>query len=133
MSVAVPNIDREELRCEIRKEYREVALHANKGFHFHTGKPLAQMLGYDAELMQRIPERSVESLAGTGNPFKLGEIGPGQRVVDVGCGAGFDSLIAALKVGPAGKVVGVDMTPEMLDKARASASEMGLSNVEFHE
>lgn len=133
MSLATPKVNQEELRCEIRKEYREVALNAKKGFHFHTGRPLADMLGYEPEFIDRIPQRSVESLAGTGNPFSLGDILPGQRAVDVGCGAGFDSLIAAIKVGPEGKVIGIDMTIEMLEKARASASEMNLDNVEFVE
>jgi ubiquinone/menaquinone biosynthesis C-methylase UbiE len=94
---------------------------------------VALRLGYEEALINRIPARSVESLAGTGNPFSLGEIREGERVIDVGCGAGFDTLIAALEVGPSGKVVAVDMTPEMLDKARASATEMGLTNIQFVE
>ncbi len=80
-----------------------------------------------------LPESSIESFAGTGNPFSLGELRPGERVLDVGCGAGIDSMIAAKKVGPDGRVIGVDMTPSMLEKARQGAKEAGLRNVEFRE
>lgn len=131
--VHIPKIDVEALRCEIRREYREVARNPGKGFHFHTGRPLARLLGYGEETIDSIPERSVESLAGVGNPFRLGEIAAGERVVDLGCGAGFDSLIAAQKVGPEGQVIGIDMTAEMLEKARMSACEMGLANLQLHQ
>jgi len=131
MPIAAPTVDQEQLRCEIRREYREVALHAEKGFHFHTGRSLARILGYDQSLLDQIPESSVESMAGTGNPFAVGELREGEKVVDIGCGAGIDSLVAALKVGPTGKVVGVDLTPEMVAKARLGAAQMGLKNVDF--
>lgn len=131
MPINAPTIDSDQLRCEIRREYREVALNAQKGFHFHTGRPLARILGYEEELVDLVPAGSVESMAGTGNPFTAGEIRDGEFVVDIGSGAGFDSLVAALKVGPQGKVVGVDVTPEMVAKARRSAEEMGLRNVNF--
>lgn len=130
-TISVPNVDLETLRHEIRKEYAEVASNPNKGFHFHTGRNLAKMLGYDDAWLKAIPQSAVESFAGTGNPFSLGEIKPGEQVVDVGSGAGFDSLIAARLVGTTGHVIGVDMTPEMLKKAQNSAKEAGLSNVEF--
>jgi arsenite methyltransferase len=131
MPITVPTVDQEQLRCEIRREYREVALHAEKGFHFHTGRSLARILGYDQSVLDQIPESSVESMAGTGNPFAVGELREGEKVVDIGCGAGIDSLVAALKVGPAGKVVGVDLTPEMVAKARLGAAQIGLKNVDF--
>src|SRR3712207_4667520 len=121
------------LREAIREEYAEVASHPEKGFHFHTGRPLARMLEYQDEWLEGIPESSIESFAGTGNPFSLGELRSGQSVVDVGCGAGIDSLIAAKKAGPKGRVIGVDMTPSMLEKARQGAKEAGLKNVEFRE
>ena len=124
-------LDRSELRQAIQKEYQEVALTPEKGFHFFIGRPVAQMLGYDEAWLEGIPEASVESFAGTGNPFSLGEIKPGEHVVDVGCGAGFDSLIAARMVGPKGRVIGVDMTAAMIEKGRAAAAEAGLDNVEF--
>jgi arsenite methyltransferase len=91
------------------------------------------MLEYADEWLEGLPESSIESFAGTGNPFSLGELRSGERVVDVGCGAGIDSLIAAKKVGPEGHVIGVDMTPSMLEKARQAAKEAGLTNVEFRE
>jgi SAM-dependent methyltransferase len=126
-------LDVSELRAAIRAEYEWVALEPQRGFHFHTGRPLARLLGYKDEWLAGIPEASIESFAGTGNPFSLGRPRPGERAVDVGSGAGIDSLIAARMVGPAGRVIGVDMTPAMLNKARRAASEAGLRNLEFRE
>ena len=126
---AVPNVDREVLREAIQEEYEAVAFEPQRGFHFHTGRPLAEILGYQTEWLDGLPEGSIESFAGTGNPFSLGALAPGERVVDIGCGAGIDSLIAARMVGPQGGVIGVDMTPSMLDKARAGAK--GMDHVEF--
>jgi SAM-dependent methyltransferase len=121
------------LRAAIQGEYEQVALEPERGFHFHTGRPLARLLGYPEEWLAGLPETSIESFAGTGNPFSLGELKPGERVVDVGSGAGIDSLIAAKMVGPTGQVIGVDMTPAMLSKARRAAAEAELTNVEFRE
>ena len=128
-----PALDVDVLREAIREEYAEVASDPHKGFHFHTGRPLARMLEYADEWLEGIPEPSIESFAGTGNPFSLGELRPGERVVDLGSGAGMDSLIAAKKVGPDGCVIGVDMTPAMLEKARANAALIGATNVEFRQ
>jgi arsenite methyltransferase len=128
-----PAFDVDVLRDAIQEEYAEVATDPEKGFHFHTGRPLARLLEYADEWLIGIPESSIQSFAGTGNPFNLGELITGERVVDVGCGAGIDSLIAAKKVGPEGRVIGVDMTPAMLEKARQAAEEAGLSNLEFRE
>lgn len=136
MTVSIPlpvDVDLEQLRQAIQTEYAEVATHPEKGFHFHTGHPLAHMLGYQDAWLVGIPERSVASFAGTGNPFSLGELRPGEYVVDVGCGAGLDSLIAAKMVGPTGRVIGVDMTSAMLEQAQRSADEAGISNVEFRQ
>jgi SAM-dependent methyltransferase len=124
-------VDSEKLRLQISEKYAEVAETPDKGFHFHTGRPLTQMLGYDPALVDMLPEGTVESFAGTGNPFSMGDLRPGEVVLDIGCGAGFDSLIAAQQAGPAGRVIGIDMTPEMLQKARRGAEAMGLENVEF--
>jgi len=131
--LAVPDLDQEALRCEIRKEYAEVATRPSRGFHFHTGRPLARMLGYADAWLEHVPEPSIESFAGTGNPFSIRPITAGERVVDVGSGGGIDSLIAASMTGDQGRVIGVDMTPEMLAKARASASAIGATHVEFRE
>ncbi|UCC84301.1 MAG: methyltransferase domain-containing protein [Gemmatimonadota bacterium] len=129
----IPDVDVETLRCEIRNEYAEVADNPGRGFHFHTGRPLAKMLGYREELLDAVPESAIESFAGTGNPFSLGEIERGARVVDVGSGAGIDSLIAGHLTGSEGQVIGVDMTPEMLEKAAAAAKAAGMTHVEFRE
>jgi arsenite methyltransferase len=126
-------LDINNLRTAIRKEYETVAVAPDEGFHFHTGRPLTRLLGYEEAWLDGIPELSIESFAGTGNPFSLGELQPGERVVDIGSGAGIDSLIAAKMVGPSGRVVGIDMTQAMLDKARRAAAEAGIDNVEFRE
>jgi SAM-dependent methyltransferase len=129
----IPTLDRETLRRAIRQEYDLVANDPGHGFHFHTGRPLAAMLGYADEWLAGIPTSAIASFAGTGNLFAIGPLRPGERVVDVGSGAGLDSLIAARMVGPGGQVIGVDMTPAMLARARVAAAEAGLSNVEFRE
>jgi arsenite methyltransferase len=126
-------LDLGQLRAAIQEEYEAVAAEPQRGFHFHTGRPLARILEYEEEWLDGIPETAVESFAGTGNPFSLGAIEPGERVVDIGCGAGIDSLIAARMVGPDGQVIGVDMTPAMLNKARRAATEAGLENVIFRQ
>ena len=136
MTTIVPppiDVDRDQLRTAIQTEYAEVALQPTKGFHFHTGRPLARLLGYEEAWLIGIPEASIESFAGTGNPFSLGTLRPGEQVVDVGCGAGIDSLIAATMVGPDGQVIGVDMTPAMLEKGRRSAVEADMKNVAFRQ
>ena len=124
-------LDRDVLRRAIREEYEVVATEPTRGFHFHTGRPLAQRLGYRDAWLAGIPEASIESFAGTGNPFNLGTLDTGERVVDIGCGAGIDSLIAAQMVSSTGHVIGVDMTPAMLERAAASAAAADVDNVEF--
>ena len=126
-------VDPDALREQVRGKYREVAVDPGASFHFHTGRPLAARLGYDAGLVDGLPDRAVESFAGVANPFSLRRLEPGEKVVDVGSGAGFDSFIAAGQVGSAGQVIGVDMTAEMLAKARHTAMELGLGQVEFRE
>ncbi|MEA2583186.1 MAG: arsenite methyltransferase [Thermomicrobiales bacterium] len=126
-------LDVDVLREAIREEYAEVAACPLKGFHFHTGRFLAARLGYPADRIDALPDPVVESFAGVGNPFAWGEPAPGETVLDLGCGAGFDALQAAQMVGPTGRVIGVDMTPAMLDKARANAEVLGLTNAEFRE
>ncbi|MDQ6859011.1 MAG: methyltransferase domain-containing protein [Chloroflexota bacterium] len=128
--VGVARVDREVLRRAIAAKYTEVATNPELGFHFHTGRPLTLMLGYASEVIDRLPTATVASFAGMGNPFLFGALHPGERVVDVGCGAGLDTLIAAEQVGPAGRVIAVDMTPEMRAKTADGARELGLANVE---
>jgi SAM-dependent methyltransferase len=125
--------DLESLRAAIQEEYERVAREPERGFHFHTGRPLARLLGYPEEWLVGLPESAIESFAGTGNPFRLGALKPGEKVVDVGSGAGFDSLIASRMVSPAGQVIGIDMTPAMLEKARGAAEQTGARNVEFRQ
>lgn len=132
-AVAPIDLDVEELRAAIREEYETVAREPGRGFHFHTGRTLTRIVGYEDEWLEGIPETAIESFAGTGNPFSLGRLKPGERVVDIGCGAGIDSLIAARMVEAEGRVIGVDMTPAMLDRARSAAAEAGFKNVEFRE
>jgi SAM-dependent methyltransferase len=127
-----PALFLDTLRCEIKREYADVATNPTKGFHFHTGRTLAQLLGYTAEMLEGIPESSISRLAGTGNPFALGPLNAGECVIELGCGAGMDTLIASRMVGPNGRVISIDMTPEMLDEARAAATAAGATNIDFH-
>ena len=126
-------VDADRLREEVSKKYREVAIAPHAEYHFHTGRPLAARLGYDAPVVDSLPDAAVESFAGVANPFSLRRLAKGERVVDAGSGAGFDCFIAADQVGPTGRVVGIDMTQEMLDKSRATAGSLGRGNVEFRE
>lgn len=130
---AATSVDPVALREDVKAKYREVALNPHGEFHFHTGRKLAARLGYDQAAVDAMPDAAVESFAGVANPFSLRRLAPGERVVDIGSGGGFDSFIAASQVGAGGRVVGVDMTQEMLAKSRATARQMGLSHVEFRE
>ena len=132
--VAEPDLpDGATLRAHVREKYRQVATDPDGHYHFHTGRRLAARLGYDPAAVDALPERAVESFARVANPFSLRRLDPGERVIDVGSGAGFDSFVAAGQVGPHGLVIGVDMTSEMLDKARATTTLLGLDHVEFRE
>jgi SAM-dependent methyltransferase len=132
-TLGVTLLNRNLLREAIQEEYTAVACTPEQGFHFHTGRAHALRLGYEEPWMTGVPEGAVESFAGTGNPFSLGILDPGERVVDIGSGAGIDSLIASKMVAPDGSVVGVDMTQAMVDKAQEGAERMGQDNVEFRQ
>jgi arsenite methyltransferase len=131
MAVEV-EIDVDLLKSEIKKTYASVSDEPEKDFIFPTGRAWAEDLGYPEELAN-VPEAAVESFAGVANPWAMGRLTPGERVLDLGSGAGTDSLIAAQMVGEQGHVTGIDMTQEMLAKARAAATQMGATSVEFVE
>lgn len=127
------SVDVDQLRSDIKEKYAEVAETPEKGFHFHTGYRLTEMLDYPSDIIGRLPASAVESFAGVGNPWALGPVEKGWTVVDIGSGAGLDTLIAGEKVSATGHVIGVDMTAEMLEKARANANTLGYGHVEFRE
>jgi arsenite methyltransferase len=126
-------VNAEALRAQVREKYREVAVAPDASYHFHTGRRAAATLGYDPVVVDPLPDVAVESFAGVGNPFSLRVPQTGERVVDVGSGGGFDSFVAATHVGDEGRVVGVDMTEEMLARSRAAAAALGYGNLEFRE
>ncbi len=126
-------VDAELLREEVKAKYREVAVKPHAEYHFHTGRPLAKRLGYDDTMVGAMPDAAVESFSGVGNPFSLRSLDKGERVIDLGSGGGFDCFVAARQVEASGRVVGIDMTEEMLAKSRSTARHMGLDNVEFRQ
>jgi arsenite methyltransferase len=126
-------LDLDQLRGAIQQEYTEVAACPTKGYHFHVGHEHAERLGYDPADLDGLPASVTESFAGIGNPFALNRLRVGERVVEVGAGAGMDAILAARQVGPSGRVVGVDMTDAMLAKARANAAAVGVDNAEFRK
>lgn len=126
-------VDPQVLREEVKNKYRDVACNPHGEYHFHTGRALARRLGYDDAAVGSMPDAAVESFAGVANPFSLRTLIEGEKVIDAGSGAGFDSFIAARQVGLSGRVIGVDMLNEMLEKSRRTAALMGLGNVEFRE
>jgi SAM-dependent methyltransferase len=128
-----PPVDVGVLRDEIRRTYNDVSIDQARAFIFPTGRAWAQELDYPEPELTRVPDATVASFAGVANHWSLGRIEPGAVVLDLGCGAGTDLLIAAQMTGPGGRVIGVDMTPAMLERARASARAMGLDNAELHE
>jgi arsenite methyltransferase len=133
MSTTDAPVDVDVLRGEIQKTYTEVSSEQAKDFVFPTGRAWAEDLDYPQPELSRVPDASVKSFAGVANPFSLGRIAPGETVLDLGCGAGTDLLVAAQMTGRAGHVIGVDMTPMMLQRAWHSAEALALANVELHE
>jgi arsenite methyltransferase len=134
MSTTDLPVDVDVLRDEIQKTYTDVSTQPEQDFIFPTGRAWAEDLGYPQPELSNVPDASVQSFAGVANPHVLGRIEEGSTVLDLGCGAGTDLLIAAQMVGPEGHVIGIDMTPGMLKLAMASAREMGVADrVELHE
>jgi SAM-dependent methyltransferase len=121
----------DNLRASVIDRFRKVAIAPDQERKFPVGPESAKKLGYDLCEVDALPSAVTESFCGVGNPFSMGEPQPGQTILDLGCGAGFDTLLAARRVGASGKVIGVDMTPEMIAKARTNAETLGLANVEF--
>jgi SAM-dependent methyltransferase len=127
------HLDVDLLRSAVQAEYTDVATCPSKGFHFHTGRPLAAKLGYESSEVDPLPDDVAESIAGVANPFVVGRLPTRARVVEVGSGAGLDAILAARQVGPSGRVIGVDMTDAMLQKAQRNAALVGAGNVEFRK
>ena len=132
MTTDIP-VDIDVLRDEIQKTYTDVSEEQEQEFIFPTGRGWAEALGYPRDELARVPETTAESFAGVANHFSLGSIEAGATVLDLGCGAGTDLLIAAQMTGPTGRAIGIDLTPSMVERARVGAAEMGLTNVEVHE
>jgi arsenite methyltransferase len=126
-------VDVDRLRAEVQEHYAEVAHDPHGEFHFHTGRTATTRLGYDDAVLEDFPDACIEAFAGVANPFAWGLPAAGERVVDVGSGGGLDAMVAARAVGDEGRVVGVDMTPAMLERARANAAATGIDNVEFRQ
>jgi arsenite methyltransferase len=126
-------VDAEALRAEVQVKYGEVAVNPHGAYHFHTGRPLAEKLGYDAAILADLPDEAMASFAGVDNPFAVAPVPRGARVLDLGSGGGFDVFVASRLVGPRGRVIGVDMTPTMLERSRRVATELGADNVEIRE
>ena len=135
MALVCPvELDTRELRTEVSKIYGRVAFHPDDNFHFHRGPAYAaEFLGYDAAELALLPVESTGSFAGVGNPLAMAAIEPGQTVLDIGCGAGMDLLLAARRIGSSGKAMGVDMTDAMLERASHAAHTAGLQNVEVRK
>jgi arsenite methyltransferase len=126
-------VDADRLRKEVQTKYREVADEPAGAYHFHTGRAHAMRLDYPKALVDQLPDTACEAFAGMANPFYWELPRPGERVVDLGSGGGMDSFLAALCVGSEGRVIGVDMTPEMIDRSRGVAVKHGFANVEFRQ
>lgn len=129
----MPTVDTTDLESKVKEMYREVASNPRGEFHFEMGRTMAERLGYSAEELDRIPPEAIESFAGVGHFFHLAALKPGETVVDLGSGSGMDSFVASLKVGPTGRVVGIDMTDEQLAKARRLSELRGFSNITYRK
>lgn len=125
--------DRKKIEEGIRGKYAKVAVNPEGLFSYPTGRAGLKALNYDPGIFQALSESALESFCGVGNPFSLGEIREGESVLDIGCGGGVDTMVAAAMTGPTGRVVGIDMSSEMVERARQNLSQTNLKNVSFHE
>lgn len=133
MTTTERQLDTADLTERVKGMYQEVALHPDHEFHFETGRPLAERLGYPVADLDRIPAAAIDSFAGVGYFLDLAAIAPGEAVLDLGSGSGTDALLAALAAGEAGSVIGIDMTAEQLTKATGLAADAGIAKVEFRK
>lgn len=127
------NLDVAALETKVKAMYRSVALEPEGEFHFEMGRALAERLGYSPTELDMIPSEAIASFAGVGHFFDLAKPRPGDKIVDLGSGSGMDTFVAALKVGPAGRVIGIDMTDEQLAKAERLRKAAGIAHVEYRK
>jgi arsenite methyltransferase len=133
MYLELEQADEEKVSKSILEKYAKASMSLEGSFKYPTGNAALRMLGYDENILNLLPEPVQAIYCGVGNPFSLGGIDPGMAVIDIGCGAGVDTLVAALMVGPEGKTVGIDITPEMVERAKKSLNHMKLPNVSFYQ
>lgn len=131
MGFSFTSEEKEKIAMAVHRRYSQTAKNPAGHFKYPTGKAGLEGLKYDKDMLKRIPQEVQETFCGVGNPFNLGVIGNGQSVLDIGCGTGVDALIAGLMVGPGGSVFGIDMVPEMIEKAKENLALTGLKNVQF--
>jgi arsenite methyltransferase len=133
MHLELEQTDKENITKSILEKYAKASISMEGSFRYPTGAPALRMIGYEEAILRLLPESVQAVYCGVGNPFSLGAIDPGMAVIDIGCGAGVDTLFAALRVGPGGRVVGIDITPEMVDRAKMNLNQMKLPNVSFYQ
>jgi len=133
MHLELEQTDKENITKSILEKYAKASVSMEGSFRYPTGVSALKKLGYEEAILRSLPESVQAVYCGVGNPFSLGAIDPGMAVIDIGCGAGVDTLFAALMVGPGGRVVGIDITPEMVERAKANLKQVKLPNVSFHQ
>lgn len=133
MGSEITSQEKQRIEEAIRGKYLKVAASPEGLFRYPTGRAGLGAMNYDPQIVQALPEPVVAAYCGVGNPFTLGTIYPGEAILDIGCGAGVDTVIAALMVGESGPVTGIDLVPEMLERAKENTRLVGALNVEFME